>query len=81
MEEIELRENFEASVQGLATDKRFLAIVAYYEFIYKELLETYEFNNSRDALISTGHKVCLRELIAEIKRTMIITNHIEDVQW
>jgi len=81
MEEIELRDNFEASVQGLATDKRFLAIVAYYEFIYNELLNDYEFNNSREALKAVGHKVCLRELISEIKINMNEKNHNEEVQW
>ncbi len=81
MEEIELRENFEKSVLGLAQDKRFLAILAYLEFIYREELNNYEFSNSRDALRSAGYKVCLRELISEIKQNMTENKHNEEIQW
>lgn len=68
--EMEIRNRSEEAVKSLAKDNRFLAFMDYLEFIYISKLHQYEYEDSRTALIETGHKVCLRELIEDTKRNM-----------
>ena len=79
MDEFQLRERFEKATLSLGKDSRFLAIVEYLDLIYYMKLQEYEFKSSREALVSTGHKVCLRNLIEEIKLNMEEVETVESL--
>tara|TARA_R110002167_G_scaffold87387_4_gene236205 strand:+ start:121 stop:384 length:264 start_codon:yes stop_codon:yes gene_type:complete len=79
-DELSLRSNYEEAVYALSSDRRFLAIVEYWEFIYRSKLEAFEYSNSREALMDTGHKVCLREMLEDISLNTNETITV-DTKW
>ncbi len=78
--ELILRDKSEEAMLSLGRDARFLAIVEYMEFIYNSKLHEYEYETSREALIQTGYKVCMRELLEDINRNMKEETIVKD-EW
>ncbi len=78
--EVIVRDNFEKAVLSLVDDKRFIAIREYLELVYNIRLREFEFETSREALIQTGYKLCLREIIEDIEKNSIELT-TTDEQW